>query len=133
MLKRRAILAALTTSIAAALVPSSVFAARPGAAASLREQFQALLGRNFDLEDANGITSRARLIALDDGPRCQGLEQFSIVFEGEDLTEGIHDVFHPAMGNMSVNLMSSECSYASSTRTRAHFSLLDSDVFGRSA
>jgi hypothetical protein len=139
MLQRRAILAALTTSMAAALVPGSAIAAglsagnRMATPTSLREQLQALQGQDFHFEDETGETSQARLIAVEDGPRCPGLEQFSVVFEGERLSEGMNDLSHPEIGNMPIGLTSSECTHASRTRKRAHFSLITDKSFERLA
>jgi len=136
-LQRRAILAVLTTSLAAALAPGSVIASalsagnRTSSSMSLREQLQALLGQNFNFEDETGVTSDGRLVFVEDGPRCRGLEQFSVVFEGKRLSEGINDVFHPDLGSMSISLISSECSHAGRTRKRAHFSLLSNNSLGR--
>ena len=91
---------------------------------SLHGQLQTLLGRNFRFTDQAGVTNEARLVAVEDGPWCQGLDQFSVVFEGKHLSDGMNDVFHPEIGDMPISLSCSECADASRTRKRAHFSLL---------
>jgi hypothetical protein len=88
---------------------------------SLRDQIAPLIGSDFRLTDSNGIARKARLIAVEDGPCCAGLEQFSIVFEGADLTEGLHEVYHCQTGSSLISLMPSGEPGAGAIRQRAHF------------
>jgi len=134
MLQRRAILAVLTSGLAAAIVPTNVVASvltagnRRSSSTSLRTRLHELLGHDFRLEDSTGATTYARLVGLDDGPLCRGLEQFSVVFEGAELSEGINELYHPVTGSFPISLLSSDCSGVNRTRKRAYFSM-----FGRNA
>jgi hypothetical protein len=132
MLQRRAILAALTTSLAAIIAPTGAIAAESWTASStsLREQLQRLLGREFQLDTETGATCRARLIAVDEGPECRELEQFSIVFDGVGLSDGIHDAFHPDIGKIPISLFSSVCEDSNRVRKRAYFSMFSDGLSG---
>ena len=123
MLQRRAVLAALGSAMAVSFAPIKVLA---GTKVTRRNQFAELIGARLQLEDSEGNATVARLATLDDGPHCPGLEQFSIVIEGDGLVDGIHEVHNRDLGNMPISLLSSECDNASRTRKRAHFSLLSS-------
>ena len=120
MLQRRAVLAALSSAMAAAIVPVNVLAST---SVSCREQLSPLLGHSFRLRNPAGDIVTARLVAVDDGPDCPGLEQFSIVFDGDDLDDGLYDTYHPEMDGMTISLMPSEVPGSNQTRKRAHFSV----------
>lgn len=128
MFERRKVLKVFVAGVTTAMVPAGIMAAtirkneNGGTSESLRDQLTPLIGSGFRLTDSNGIAKRARLIAIDDGPRCAGLEQFSIVFEGADLTEGLHEVYHRQTGSSLIGLMPSDEPRAGMTRQRAHFS-----------
>ena len=66
----------------------------------------------------------AQLIAVDDGPDCPGLEQFSIVFEGDELDDGLYDTYHPEMDGLAISLMPSDARGTGRVRKRAFFALL---------
>ena len=59
---------------------------------------------------------------MDDGPQCPGLEQFSIVFEGNDLTEGLYRVYHRQTGSLLISLMPSGEPGSRKNRKRVFFS-----------
>ncbi len=128
MLERRNFLTALSAAMATAMLPAGLIAATTGEAGrsgnsnSLREKFAPLVGNKLRLVDADGVARYARLVALDDGYRCPGLEQFSIVFEGSGLTDGLYKVYHPSTGTLRIGLMSSGEAESPVGRQRAHFS-----------
>lgn len=128
MLERRNFLTALTATMATAMLPAGIMAATPGQPGnnginnSLRGQLAQLVGSNLRLVDAAGIAQSARLVAVDDGPDHPGLEQFSIVFEGSGLTDGLYKVYHPSTGTLRIGLMSSGEAGSTPGRQRAHFS-----------
>ena len=110
MLERRNFLTALSATILTAGLPAGIAAAtqrQRGRSGSLRAQFARLVGSNFRLLNSTGVAQQARLVAVDDGPRCPGLEQFSIVFEGSDLAEGLYQVRSWRTGKMLVSLQPS--------------------------
>jgi hypothetical protein len=119
MLQRRAVLAAFGSAMAAAMAPFGVLA---GTNLSRRNQLSELMGCSFHIADPSGEKTTARLVALDDGPRCPGLEQFSVVFEGADLCEGLHEVYHHDTGRFLISLMPSGESGSRQIRKRAFFS-----------
>lgn len=106
--------------MATTLVPAGVLST--AGFASLRDQFAALVDDNFHLLDSAGVVRKARLVALDDGPDCPALEQFSIVFEGSGLTDGFYKVYHPSTGTLRIGLMSSGEVESPAGRQRAYFS-----------
>jgi len=120
MLGRRQFLGTLSAGMATTLVPAGVLSA--AGFASLRDQFAGLVDDKFHLVDSAGALKRARLVAMDDGPDCPGLEQFSIVFEGSGLTDGLYMVYHPSIGTLRIGLMSSGEAGSAPGRQRAHFS-----------
>jgi len=119
MLQRRAVLAALGGAMAATIVP---FGAHAGPNLTTHQQFSELLGARFRLTDAEGNSWAARLIAVDDGPRCPGLDQYSIVFEGSELSEGVYEVYHREAGKLKVGFTSSGSPEAGPLRLQACFS-----------
>jgi hypothetical protein len=119
MLQRRAVLAALGSAMATAIAPVSVLA---NPKQTRRDQFSELLGHSFRVADPAGEVMTARLVALDDGPRCRGLEQFSIVLEGDALTDGIYEVYHRDTGKLLVSLMPSGELGSTRRWKRAYFS-----------
>jgi hypothetical protein len=119
MLQRRAVLAALGGAMAATIVP---FKSHAGTNLSTRQQFAELLGARFRLTDADGHSWAARLVAVDDGPRCPGLEQYSIVFEGRELTEGLYEVYPRESGRLNIGLTSLGGSDTGAARLQACFS-----------
>lgn len=124
MLGRRKFLGTLTAGVVTTLVTPGIIkaAAITDGHASLRDQFVRLVGSNFRLVDATGTTTIARLAALDDGPESPGLEQFSIVFEGADLTDGLYRVYHRRTGGLRISFMPSGEPGPDLNRQRAHFS-----------
>ena len=82
-----------------------------------------LLGQGFRLKSTEGDIVTARLIAVDEGPDCRGLEQFSIVFEGDDLADGIYETYNPEMQGLTISLMPSDTRASRPTRKRAYFSV----------
>ena len=118
MLQRRAVLAALGSAMAVSFAPIKVLA---GTKVTRRNQFAELIGARLQLEDSEGNATVARLVTLDDGPRCPGLEQFSIVIEGDGLVDGIHEVHHRDIGRLHISLMDSETIAMGRTRKRAFF------------
>ena len=117
---RRRFLGTLTAGMATTLVPAGVISA--AGFASLRDRFAGLVDKNFHLVDSAGTLKKARLVAMDDGPECPDLEQFSIVFEGSGLTDGLYKAYHPSTGTLRIALMSSGDAGATLGRQRAHFS-----------
>jgi len=105
MLKRRLFLSAMAAGATSAMMPAAVLAATPEK--SLAQQFAALVGSDFQFKDTVGTHSRARLVAFDEGPSSPGLEQFSVVFNGEGLAEGLYDIHHPGTGKLTVFCMPS--------------------------
>jgi hypothetical protein len=120
MLGRRAFLAALGSSVVVSAVPVNVLASTN---LSCREQLSQMLGRNFRLKSPAGDIVTAQLIEVDDGPDCPGLEQFSIVFDGDDLDDGLYNTYHPEMDGMTISLMPSEVPGSGHIRKRAYFSV----------
>jgi hypothetical protein len=119
MLKRRAVLGALGSVMAASFMPVNVLA---GTRLSQRNQYSRLIGSRIRFRDAEGSVTTARLVALDDGPQCPGLEQFSVVFEGEHLGEGVYEIFHPDMGNSRLAFTASGRPGPERNLFRAYFS-----------
>jgi hypothetical protein len=120
---RRRFLGTLSAGMAASLVPAGVISA--AGIASLRDRFAGLVDDSFDLVDSAGTLKKARLVAMDDGPDCPNrpdLEQFSIVFEGSGLNDGLYKVYHPSTGRLQIGLMSSGEAGSTVRRQRAHFS-----------
>ena len=130
MLERRQVLKIIIAGTTTSLVPAGILAATlrktesSGTGNSLRDQLEALVGSSFRLTGPDGVVRKARLIAVDDGPDCPGLEQFSILFEGTDLAEGLHEVYHWQTGSELISLVSSGEPGSAVTRQRAHFSRL---------
>lgn len=128
MLERRIFLTGLTATMATAMVPGGIVAATLGppgktsTSGSLRDQLAALVDRNFYLVDSGGLARSARLVAVDDGPQCPGLEQFSIVFEGSDLAEGLYETHSWHTGRLLISLLPSGKSRSGKNRQRAYFS-----------
>lgn len=128
MLERRNFLTALSAAMTTMMLPAGVLAATRGNAGwfgstgSFRDRFAPLVGEEFRLGDKAGNTRKARLVALDDELRSSDLEQFSIVFEGSGLTDGLYEIYHPSMGKLHIGLISSGEPGSPAGRQRAHFS-----------
>lgn len=128
MLERRRILKIIVAGATTVMVPGSITMAasgpveRAGTRGSLRDQLATLVGSNFQLTDADGVTRKAQLISIEDGPACPGLEQFSMLFEGEGLTEGLHEIHHTRTGSALISLVPSDQPETGLVRQRAHFS-----------
>ena len=129
MAKRRDFLMQLSAGAAVVLSPGAAISATldmftdldggAGAAAQPpRAELASLLGYDLDVFDASGVTRAMRLSAVDAGPECPGLDQFSIVLEGSELTEGLYGISHPRIGTHLVGLAPSG---QDSWRSRAHF------------
>jgi hypothetical protein len=101
------------------MAPASVFA---GTNVTRREQFSELLGHNFRFATSVGDTVVAKLVSIDEGPQCPGLEQFSIAFEGESITEDLYEVRHPVIGKLNITLIRSGPPGSKRNRHRAYFS-----------
>lgn len=121
MLQRRAVLAALMSATAAALAPVSAFARSHR---TCRQKFAELVGANVRLSNLDGEAVKATLVCLDDGPHHPGLEQFSVVFEGVNLEEGLYEVSHANLGRLPVTLIPSDSRFSRHARGRAFFSLI---------
>jgi hypothetical protein len=133
-MQRRQLLVGFATGAAAAAMPTGVFAAtlkgllNTGTRTSInnspdRASLTTLVGSWFRITDTNGQYSAARLIALDDGPTFRGLEQFSLVFQGKQLTDGLFQVFHPQAGEIQLHFMPSGETADVNDRRRAHISV----------
>ena len=119
MLQRRAVLAALGGAIAATIVP---FKSHAGTNLSARQRYAELLGARFRFTDGHGNRCSARLVAVDSGPNHSGLEQFSMVFEGDDLTDGLYELRRPEAGRVLVALMPSGTAGSGPIRKRVYIS-----------
>jgi len=98
------------------MVPAGIVTAAGFAA--LRDRFATLVDSDFDFVDAHGAALTARLVALDDARTSGGFEQFSVVFEGDGLAEGLYQVRHPALGSLHIGFTAP----GESLRQRAWFS-----------
>ena len=131
MLERRKFLVAVGAGMATVAMPTGIVAAtlknsgRSCSSASLQQRLVPLIGSTFYLADSAGQLTKARLVALDEGPQCEGLEQFSVVFEGTDLSDGIYKVSHNESGSFDISLMPSDATAAAKIRKRAYFSLFE--------
>jgi hypothetical protein len=119
MMQRRAVLAALGSAMAVSVVPVQALA---GTKLSERELYSDNLGGRFKFKGSGGEVTTARLVAVDDGPRCRGLEQFSVAFEGEGVTEGLFEMDHPELGRSQIALFRCGPPGAGRNRCRAYFS-----------
>lgn len=66
-----------------------------------RDGFLALLNEPFRVFDQAGGVAYAELLAVEDGPAAEGLEQFSLVFRGDhaDFLEAeLYGFHHPRLG-----------------------------------
>ncbi len=120
MLKRRLFLSALAAGATSSMIPTTVFSAVDDG--PLSEKFSDLVGSEFHFRNAVGDKSRAKLVAFDQGPDSPGLEQFSVVFEGDGLAEGLHDIHHLGTGKLTVFCMPSTGGALGSCRQRVYFS-----------
>lgn len=102
------------------MVPAGVITA--AGLMSLRDKFAELVDSNMHLMDSVGTVTRARLVELDEGPKDPDLEQFSIVLEGDGLTEGLYKVYHPNTGTLRIGLLASGEPGSGAVRQRAYFS-----------
>jgi len=122
MLKRRFFLSAIAAGATGTLLPTTVFSALLTDDGPLSNKFSDLVGSEFRFRNAVGDVSSARLIAFDKGPESPGLEQFSLVFEGDGLAEGLHEIHHVGTGKLTVFCMPSTGSALGSSRQRVYFS-----------
>ena len=122
MLKRRLFLTALAASATSSILPTTAFSAVFSNDGSLAGKFAALVGSDFQFTNDAGDKSRARLVAFDKGPDNPKLEQFSVVFEGDGLAEGLHDVHHFGAGTHTVFCMPSTGGASGKSRQRVYFS-----------
>ena len=88
-----------------------------------RAQFRSWLDHEFRLSARSSLrASRATLTAVDDGPGCRGLEQFSVVFRGAaSLPTGLCWVSHTDGAQFMLHLHG----LPGGAVRRAHFSLLE--------
>lgn len=119
MLQRRAVLAGLGGAMAASLVP---FGAHAGPKLTTCQRYAELLGARFRFTDDDGNRCSARLVAVDNGPSQSGLEQFSMVFEGDDLTDGLHKIRSLETGELLVTTMPSGTPGSGPVRKRVYIS-----------
>ena len=121
MMQRRDFLATLGGATLASALPIPLLAAprQP-----FRAQFTALIGRRVRLTCADGHVQTARVTALDEGPCCRGLEQFSVVLEGDDLADGIYELHDPQGRRMMITLFASGPEGRERTRARTYVSRL---------
>jgi hypothetical protein len=119
MLQRRAVLAALGGAMASSLVP---FGAHAGPKLTTCQQYAELISSRFRLTDEDGNRCSARLVAVDNGPSYPGLEQFSMVFEGDDLTDGLHKIWSLDTGELLVTTMPSGAPGSGPVRKRVFIS-----------
>ena len=119
MLQRRAVLAALGGAMASSLVP---FGAHAGPKLTTFQQYAELIGSRFRFVDADGISFTALLVAVDEGPNRPGLEQFSMVFEGDELTDGLYEARSWETGKLLVTLMPSGTPGSGPVRKRVYIS-----------
>jgi hypothetical protein len=125
MLKRRNFITTLSATVLAATLPTgatAVIQTHEGKGSSLGNRFRGLVDTDFRLFDSAGVARKARLIAVDDGPKCPGLEQFSIVFEGDELGEGLYQIRSWRTGRILINLQTSGEPGTAGNRQRACFS-----------
>ena len=127
-MKRRNFLSAVAAGAATAVLPVGVFAASPNVSYRTDPRqptlagFTRLLGSEFHFTDVSGGALKARLVACDDGPQHAGLTQFSVVFEGATLEEGLYELRHPETGPMMIGCVSSDGAIAGMSRQRVYFS-----------
>jgi len=122
MLKRRFFLSAIAAGATSTILPTTVFSAFLTDDGPLSQKFSDLVGSEFCFTNTVGDISSARLIAFDKGPDSPGLEQFSVVFEGDGLAEGLHDIHHPGTGKLAVFCMPSTGGATGGSRQRVYFS-----------
>ena len=91
-----------------------------------RAEFERQLGTEFRVYDNDGrFADKVRLVAIEGGPCCSGLEQFSLVFagtQGPALSEGIWRLTNGTDQAKDLALTSARAS--SQPRYRAMFNLL---------
>jgi hypothetical protein len=120
--------AAAAVAIAAAAVQAHG-AEWPGAPhpapAFTRARFEAWLNSSFSVRRIGSLRSRpATLIAIKDGPRCAGLDQFELVFSGEGPPmSGLCELEHSGGERLHLHLDAGRTERGSSL-TRAAFSLI---------
>jgi hypothetical protein len=122
MLKRRLFLSALAAGATSSILPTTAFSAVLADNGLLAEKFSTLVGSEFHFRNTVGDKSCARLVAFDNGPDSPGLEQFSVVFEGDGLAEGLHDIHHLGTGKLTVFCMPSTSAALGNSRQRVYFS-----------
>jgi hypothetical protein len=87
-----------------------------------RTQFRSWIDDEFRLSGPGSLrAAHATLIAVDDGPECTGIEQFSAVFRGAALPTGLCRLSHADGAQFVLHLHGS----LHSNLRRAHFSLLE--------
>ena len=120
MLQRRAVLAALGGAMASSLVP---FGAHAGPKLTTCQRYAELIGSRFRFIDDDGNRCSARLVVVDNGPNESGLEQFSMVFEGDKLTDGLHKIRSLDTGELLVATMPSGMPGSGPVRKRVYISI----------
>lgn len=100
MLKRRDFLTNCAAGATALLAPTGLLAATGETDLSPKDKFRSLVHQGFRCFDRDGGAVRLELVEFRDGPRSEGLEQFSLVFEagGGKLSTGLYEVYHPRTG-----------------------------------
>jgi len=113
-------LLAATPGTARAPVSSS-----PGPRLSHRQaEWQALCGTRFGATTPVHLSTQLTLREVRSGPQAQGLEQFTVVFEGPSrrrLAAGLHDLQHETAGRLALYLEPLGTSQGRTTYS-AHFS-----------
>jgi hypothetical protein len=111
-----------TTQLPAFLSSASHQPARPS---TRRHDFEQSVGTQFRVYDTDGrFVDKVRLLAIEDGPCCSGLEQFSLVFgetRGPVLSEGIWTLKN---GSATEVLALTPVGVGSEPRYRAVFNLV---------
>ena len=83
-----------------------------------------MIGRRVRLTCEDGHVQTARVTALDEGPCCPGLEQFSVVFDGDDIADGLYELDDPRGGRLTITLFASGPEGRERTRARTYVSRL---------
>ena len=127
-MERRQFLAGVSTVVAGTTQLPSIlsFESMAATTSTRRADFEQQLGREFRVYDNAGrFADKVRLEAIEDGPCCAGLEQFSVVFagtRGPALSEGIWRLTNGT--NAPIDLALTSAGASSQPRYRAMFNLL---------
>jgi hypothetical protein len=131
MERREFIAGCSATLMVAGVNPSQLLASARGSQISAtpvpRARFDALMGTEFRVYREDGrFLDKVRLAAIEDGPCCPGLEQFSVLWEGayaDVLPEGVYTLTAPQEPGLSLAM--TPISEGRHPRYRAVFNLLE--------